>query len=950
MGLAGFARPLQWFKSQWHWLLLSIAAFWLLMRVQVEWLWFGQFDWQGMLLRRWLWQLGGLLLALLVVAACQLWQRNWIKLEGASNLEEPSLPLHGWRYGLGLLGCFVVMVVDLILLSRLAWIACFKPFVLGHWWTEPFENIWAVVIPLSCVFITMCVMLGTARGARIAHLTGCFCFCISITRGWGLWSLALAIPLTGIKEPLLGGDVSFGLGQFPALAFALVVLLSQLILTTSTTIWMKLAQPESLSDWVFKGLSPRQCNVMRPLIGIILFTLSALLWLSRHELLWTQNGTVAGAGWLDAHLILPLRSVVSLAILVLAFLVIPFPWIQQRRLWRLFASLVGLGAFLIEILLAPLVQWMVVKPRELMLETPYIIRAIKATRKAFQLDSITTTLINPQSQLTQFDLEQGASTLRNIRLWDSQPLLATNRQLQQLRVYYRFSNAAVDRYRFVPDLANRQQVMITARELDQAALPKRSRTWLNRHFVFTHGYGFTLSPVNTRAPDGLPDYFISDLGTSTRLEGSSELGITREDVKDAIPIGRAALYFGMLPSPYALAPSKLKELDYPVGDKNIYNHYSGSGGVPVGHPWQQLAAAIYLSEPRILNTGSLTIDSKLLLRREVRQRVSAIAPFLQVTGDPYLVSASVDSSDLDYDPKQNQYWIVEAYTSSRTYPYAANLPDGSPMRYLRNSVKAVVDAYSGRVHLYVSEPRDPLILGWRRLFPDLFKPLEEMPTSLREHLKVPTDLFNVQVQQLLRYHVTDPSIFYSGDDVWQVPKELYGKRQVPVIPYHITAQLGTKESSEFLLLQPLTPLARPNLSAWLVARSDGDHYGQLVLLRFPSQTPIFGPEQIQALINQDPQISQQFGLWDRAGSEVVQGNLLVVPLGKALLYVEPVYLRARQGGLPTLTRVVVSDGKRIAMAEDLGEGLRALVDGSSKKAVYLNKNDLPLIKAADQAN
>ena len=950
MGLAGFARPLQWFKSQWLWLLLSIAAFWLLMRVQVEWLWFGQFDWQGMLLRRWLWQLGGLLLALLVVATCQLWQRNWIKLEGASNLGEPSLSLHGWRYGLGLLGCFVVVVGDLVLLSRLAWLACFKPFDLGHWWSEPFEDIWALVIPLSCVFISICVMLGNSRGGRIAHLIGCFCFSISIARGWGLWALALAIPPTGIKEPLLGGDVSFGLGQFPALAFALVVLLAQLILTTCTTIWMKLAQPESLSDWVFKGLSPRQCNFLRPLIGIILLTLSALLWLSRHELLWTQNGTVAGAGWLDAHLILPLRSLASLAILVFAFLVIPFPWIQQRRLLRLIASIIGVGAILLEVLLAPFVHWMVVKPRELKLETPYIIRAIKATRKAFQLDSITTTLINPQPQLTQLDLEQGASTLRNIRLWDSQPLLATNRQLQQLRVYYRFSNAAVDRYRFVPDVANRQQVMITARELDQAALPKRSRTWLNRHFVFTHGYGFTLSPVNTRAPDGLPDYFISDLGTSTRLEGSSELGITREDVKEAVPIGRAALYFGMLPSPYALAPSKLKELDYPVGDKNIYNHYLGSGGVPVGHPWQQLAAAMYLFEPRLLNTGSLTNNSKLLIRREVRQRVRAIAPFLEVIGDPYLVSTSVSSKDLDYEAKQNQYWIVEAYTSSRTYPYAANLPDGRPLRYLRNSVKAIVDAYSGRVHLYVSEPRDPIILGWQRLFPDLFKPLEEMPSSLREHLKVPTDLFNVQVQQLLRYHVTDPRIFYSGDDVWQVPKELYGRRQVPVDPYHITAQLGTQESSEFLLLQPLTPLARPNLSAWLAARSDGEHYGKLVLLRFPSQTPIFGPEQIQALINQDPQISQQFGLWDRAGSEVVQGNLLVVPLGKALLYVEPVYLRARQGGLPTLTRVVVSDGKRIAMAEDLGEGLRALVDGSSKKAVYLNRNDLPPIKAADQSN
>ncbi|HJO77989.1 MAG TPA: UPF0182 family protein, partial [Prochlorococcaceae cyanobacterium Fu_MAG_134] len=345
----------------------------------------------------------------------------------------------------------------------------------------------------------------------------------------------------------------------------------------------------------------------------------------------------------------------------------------------------------------------------------------------------------------------------------------------------------------------------------------------------------------------------------------------------------------------------------------------------------RIAAAVYLYEPRLLNNVSLTNKSRLLIRREVRQRLLAIAPFIEVTEDPYLVSISIEKGDSGYNSSQNQYWIVEGYTSSRSYPYAASLHNDRPVRYLRNSIKATVDAYSGRVQLYISEPRDPIILGWQRLFPDLFKPLDDMPSGLREHLKVPTDLFDAQVQQLLRYHVTDPTIFYSGDDVWQVPMELYGRQQVPVIPYHTTAQLRASEGLEFLLLQPLTPLARPNLSAWLAARSDGSNYGKLVLLRFPSQTPIFGPEQIQALINQDPEISQQFGLWDRAGSEVVQGNLLVVPLGNALLYVEPVYLRARQGGLPTLTRIVVSDGKRIAMAENLLDGLRALVKDSNAR-------------------
>jgi uncharacterized membrane protein (UPF0182 family) len=253
------------------------------------------------------------------------------------------------------------------------------------------------------------------------------------------------------------------------------------------------------------------------------------------------------------------------------------------------------------------------------------------------------------------------------------------------------------------------------------------------------------------------------------------------------------------------------------------------------------------------------------------------------------------------------------------------------MRYVRNSVKVIVDAYNGSVHLYVSEPDDPIIRGWQKVFPKLFQPLESMPTSLRKHLMFPSSLLELQVQQLLRFHVTDARIFYSGDDVWQVPQELYGTTQIPVAPYHITAQLKRSLDSEFLLLQPLTPLARPNLSGLLAARSDADHYGELVLMRFPSDVPIFGPEQVQALINQNPTISQQFGLWDRAGSQVVQGNLLVVPLGNALLYVEPIYLRARRGGLPTLTRVVVSNGSRVVMADDLSTGLEVLFQGSASK-------------------
>jgi uncharacterized membrane protein (UPF0182 family) len=466
--------------------------------------------------------------------------------------------------------------------------------------------------------------------------------------------------------------------------------------------------------------------------------------------------------------------------------------------------------------------------------------------------------------------------------------------------------------------------MITAREMDPSALPTSARTWLNRHLVFTHGMGFTVSPVNTSGADGLPEYFISDLGSPPRISGSAQLGISREQVKAAIPIGRPSLYFGALPSPYAIAPTRVQEFDFPLGEQNIYTHYSGSKGVPMGHPLQRLAAALYLGEPKLISRGALTSRSLLLLRREVRQRLRTLAPFVQFSAEPYLVSVRVGEGT-PFPPEQHQYWIVDGFTVSSSYPYSAPVPGHPEIRYLRNAVKAVVDAYNGSVRIYVSEPNDPIIAGWWRLFPDLLEPMAAMPAALRNHLRYPIRQFELQTAQMLRYHVTDPRVFYSGDDVWQVPKEVYGQRQVPVRPYHISAQLGAQLPPEFLLLQPLTPLARPNLVAWLAARSDDPHYGQLVLLRFPSQTTIFGPEQITALINQDPLISQQFGLWNRSGSEVIEGNLLVVPVGDALLYVEPIYLRARQGGLPTLTRVVVSDGTRIVMERSLERGIEVLL-------------------------
>ncbi len=898
-------------------------------RLHIDWLWYRQFTQQDTYLKTLILQFKVLIVTGLISIICLLWQSKWAKEISTKNSNVPRIS--GLVYGISLLVCLVSITLIVWFLFSVSYISILDPFNQNLLSIDDPARTSRNILQLISIIVFTSITLTLPRGSTIVQTIGSLLFIFISVRRWGLWSLAFSIPDTGVKESLYDSDISFGLARYPALSFGLVLILAILSLTASTSIWNKLIKNPNFTDWSSPTLTRKEKIILSPIFALITFVGSSLLWLSRHHFLWNVSGQFPGAGWLDVNFNIPLRTYSSIALFLSALLLIPFTNDSKRRLVRKLLVISSLLALISEFIFAPLLQWLFVKPRELILEKVYLERAINATRKAFMLDSIKTRLINPENMLTSEDIEKGRSSLRNVRLWDSQPLLATNRQLQQFKVFYRFSNTAVDRYQLKADSNERQQVIITARELDQDGLPISSRTWLNKHFVFTHGYGFTISPVNTKGADGLPEYFIKDLGASTKINGSKLLGITKSSVQKLIPIGNDAIYYGTLNTPYAIAPSVIEEFDYPKGDQNIFKHYDGNGGVPISNLLERISASFYFLEPRLLNTGALTKHSKILFKRDIKQRILKLAPFINLLGEPYLVTTKVNQGKEGYYPNQHLYWIVEGYTLSKTYPYAERLSKDNSVRYIRNSVKIIVDTYNGNLNLYVSEPQDPIIIGWQTIFPKLFKKLEDMPSSLREHLKVPTDLFEYQVKQLLRYHVTDIRTFYNGDDLWQVPKELYGKKQIPVKPYHVTAQLGPNSETEFLLLQPLTPLARPNLSAWLAARSDGKNYGELVLLRFPGQTTIFGPEQIQALINQDPFISQQFSLWDRAGSEVIQGNLLVLPLGKSLIYVEPVYLKATQGGVPTLTRVVVSDGKRISMEATLSEALSSLLAESKTK-------------------
>ena len=906
-------------------LLLGVSA-----RMWVEWQWFEQFSWGTVLLRRWLLQGIGLLVGLALGVGLQGWIRWLWRRPTTAPGDTTRFALTPLPYLAVLIMVAATQLLSSLLLLRLAHKLIFDPFDPRrlHGLDVLLDTPWPPVI-LVTVVLLLALLRAPLRTPRLLAALASGAAAVALARGWGLWSLALMAPDSGQREPLLGADVSFTLVRFPALAFGLTVALSLGIAHASAATWGLMARAPQLSNGRFGGFSAAQLRALRLPWGLFALALAAGFWLSRHQLLLSTLGSVPGAGWVDVHVSLPLRTLAALLALITGLLLLsPLPQRGWRSRMFVVSGAVLLLVLLLEGLLLPLVQLLVVNPQELERETPYLVRSISATRAAFQLDRINTRNVNPNNRITREDLERSQATIRNIRLWDSQPLLVTNRQLQQLRVFYRFSEPTVDRYAIAAGdgPAQQQQVIITAREVDSSGLQPAAQTWLNRHLVFTHGQGFTVTPVNTTTPDGLPEFFISDLGANSRVDGSPDLGISREQVQDAIPVGKPSLYFGTLPGSYVLAPTQVREFNYPKGDDNFYTHYSGSAGVPLRTTAARLAAALYLREPRLLVGGALTRDTRLLLRREVRERVRQLAPFLDFSAEPYLTSVRLGDEVGPFPAGQHQFWILDGFTISGTYPYSAPVPDRPDVRYIRNSVKAVVDAYEGRVALYVAEPDDPLIAGWRRLFPELFQPLAEMPRALQAHIRYPTPQFELQTTQLLRYHVTNPSVFYSGDDVWQIPKEIYGSELIPMQPYHISGQLASDLPPEFLLLQPLTPLARPNLVAWLAARSDAPNYGELEVLRFPSQTPILGPEQITALINQNPQISQQFGLWSRSGAEVVQGNLLVMPVGQALLYVEPVYLKARRRGLPTLTRVVVSDGTRIAMESTLQQSVNALMD------------------------
>jgi uncharacterized membrane protein (UPF0182 family) len=740
-------------------------------------------------------------------------------------------------------------------------------------------------------------------------------------------------------DPQYGLDIGRYVFTLPVFQLFNLWLWGLVLTALISTIIIYILAANSLSEGKFPGFSRAQLRHLYGLWGFLMLVLSLRHFLARYELLYSPRGVVYGGGYTDIYIEQPLQIILgSLAIFTSIWLFWKALTGKSRRknlvtigakgsrhqqltpfyFWAFLAYLiVVLGGYMAN----GLVQRVVVQPNELIREKPFLTRAIKNTSAAFGLNRIDAKVFKPEGILNAEVLERNHLTVDNIRIWDTEPLLETNRQLQQIRSYYKFFDAYIDRYQVnvtikekqSQNLSENQQVIISARELDYETVPPTAKTWVNQHLIYTHGYGFTMSPVNLVDEGGLPYYFVQDIGSKNE---KGALKTANEYIRSSIPIGKPRIYFGELTNNYIMTSTEAKELDYPSENDNAYNVYDGTGGIKIGTGWKRWLFSFYLRDWRMLVTQEFTPETRLLMRRTLTERLQAIAPFLKFDRNPYLVAADIGKKD------SKLFWIIDAYTVSNYYPYSD--PGKVSFNYIRNSVKAVIDAYNGDVSFYIADAEDPIMQTWSKIFPSQFQPLEAMPPALRQHLRYPEDLFRVQSERLLIYHTEDPQIFYNREDQWEIPKEIYKGKPKEVKPYYLIMKLPEAQSEEFILLQPYTPSSRPNLIAWLAARSDAPEYGKLLLYQFPKQELIYGPNQIEALINQDPNISQQISLWNREGSKVHQGNLLIIPIEQSLLYVEPLYIFAEQNSVPTLARVIVVYKNKIVMEETLEKALNTI--------------------------
>jgi uncharacterized membrane protein (UPF0182 family) len=730
-------------------------------------------------------------------------------------------------------------------------------------------------------------------------------------------------------DPLFQRDISFYLFQLPfyeGLRQGLAELLVwAIVLAIGVYVLKGEIRPERGWKYFLTGSAKTHlCTLLAALAVLI----AVGFFLQRYELLFSPAGIVFGAGFTDVHARLQahwLMAFVTLAVAAL-FLV---------SLWRsgFLLPTVGIGLYLGVLILVngfyPWVQQQViVAPNELTKERPYIEHNIAFTRAAYGLSQVEQEDFPAEADLDLADLAENSATLDNIRLWDYRPLLSTYRQLQEIRLYYRFQDVDIDRYTLDGDY---RQVMLSAREMDYDEAPPEAQTWVNQRLKFTHGYGVVMSPVNEVTADGLPTLMVKNIPPELTVD---------------LAIDQPRLYYGEATDSYVFTGMGTDEFDYPLANENAVNRYDGEGGVAMGSFWRRLAYAYDFGNLKILISNYFTPDSRIHYHRQILERARQVAPFLTYDSDPYI--AVIDG---------RLKWVLDAYTTSDRYPYAQPLIRSSDVaavlsnpaiatvarrgtNYIRDAAKVVIDAYDGSLAFYTLDEQDPILATYQKIFPSLFQPASAIPPNLRAHFRYPEDFFTIQAQMYRTYHMDNPEVFYNREDVWRFPMQVYESEPVMMEPYHTIMRLPQAQQEEFIQIMPFTPVNKDNMVAWLAGRSDGEGYGTLLQYEFPKQELVYGPSQIEARIDQTPEISEQLTLWSQEGSRVIRGDLLVIPIEQSLLYVEPVYLRAEQGELPELKRVIMAYGNQVVMDTTL-EGVLTRIFG--------DRPDAPAPAASDPA-
>jgi uncharacterized membrane protein (UPF0182 family) len=747
----------------------------------------------------------------------------------------------------------------------------------------------------------------------IAFITG-----VSASVSWMTPLMAFDGAAVGSVDSLFGRDIGFYLFTLPAVSALLSALVALTIASLAGTAMVYGLRGELVLPPRKTTAGPGATRHLGALLALLFVLFAIRLWIvGSSELLYSGTGPLLGASYTDVHVRLPAIRLSAIVALLAAATVL-YGAARRQLVWYAFVStLLYAGVGIVFRGIAPaVVQKFGVAPNELTRERPYIAQHIAATRRAWQIDSVQTRALEGDVQLSMADIKANAPTIDNVRLWERDLLKQTFGQLQEIRTYYDFFSVNDDRYMID---GRYRQVHLSARELNTASLP--TRNFINDRLTFTHGMGVTMAPVNQVTSEGLPVLFIKDVPPVSTV---------------SVKVTRPQIYYGELTNSYVFVGTSQKEFDYPAGETNVYTNYTGRGGVPVGSTLRRALYAWQFDAPDIVLSSYITPGARILYHRNINDRAKTALPFLDFDGDPYLIVT--DAGELK--------WILDAYTSSENYPYSQRVQDGT--NYMRNSVKVVIDAYDGTVDAYLADPHDPVALTYARIFPGIFKPLATMAPDVRRHLRYPADLFRLQTDLHATYHMVEPDAFYHREDQWQYPTVASGSPAGNTFMRHIILRLPGEKDPEYIFMTPFTPRGKDNLAAWMVARMDGDHYGQLVVYKFPKQSLVYGPKQIANRINQDTDISRQLTLWDQKGSQVIRGELLVIPIEESLIYVQPIYLRAEGGTIPELKRVVVAHENRVAMGETLEEGLNLLFGGTtSARTAAVAAGDSPSAPTAD---